>query len=301
MSSNVQTQINDLNAAVQALESSLTQITGNTMSNYNQLSRIVAQQANIYNSVYYGIGNIVTGNLSVNENVLISGNLVINNGNVGLGTATPLALLDVNGNARINGNLNIDNGTLWVDNVNNRIGLLNTNPLQTLDVKGSANISVNTFIRNNLAIGATSASANLDIQGNARITGNLNVDSGTMWVDATNSRVGIFNTNPQYTLDVKGLANVTSNIFCDGISTDSTQTPLKILSGNITTNASGYYNFAWTQFTNTPYLVMTAIDNQVNMRIPFIRTISNNSANIRVVDTANGGVSVIVNYIVMGY
>ncbi len=283
------------------LEGNFNAITGNTLSNYNQLSRIVSQQANIYNSVYYGIGNIVTGNLSVNENVLISGNLVINNGNVGLGTTTPLALLDVNGNARINGNLNIDNGTLWLDATNNRLGILTTNPLQVLDVKGSANISVNTFIRNNLAVGATSASANLDIQGNARITGNVNIGNGLLWANATTNRVGILNTNPQYTLDVKGLANVSSNIFCDGISTDSTQTPLKILSGNITTNASGYYNFSWTQFTNTPYLVLTAIDDQPNMRIAFIRTISNTSANVRVVATDNSGVSTIVNYVVMGY
>lgn len=84
MSSNVQTQINDLNAAVQALDSSLTQITGNTMSNYNQLSRIVSQQSNIYNSVYYGSGNIVTGNLFVNANCNISGNLVIANGNANI-------------------------------------------------------------------------------------------------------------------------------------------------------------------------------------------------------------------------
>ncbi len=107
MSSNVQTQINNLNAAVQALDSSLTQITGNTMSNYNQLSRIVSQQANIYNSVYYGSGNIVTGNLSVTSNALISGNLVINNGNIGIGTSNPLSTLDISGNARITGNVNV--------------------------------------------------------------------------------------------------------------------------------------------------------------------------------------------------
>ncbi len=82
MSSNVQTQINDLNAAVQALDSSLTQITGNTMSNYNQLSRIVAQQANIYNTIYYGSGDMSTGNLYVSANALISGNLIIGTSNI---------------------------------------------------------------------------------------------------------------------------------------------------------------------------------------------------------------------------
>ena len=247
MSSNVQTQINDLNAAVQALDSSLTQITGNTMSNYNQLSRIVAQQANIYNTVYYGTGNMSTGFLSVSANCNISGNLVLNNGN-----------------------LNITRGNVILSNGN--LGIGTTNPLATLDISG-----------------------------NARINGNVNIDNGLLWTDTVNNRIGVLNTNPQYALDVKGLANVSSNIFCAGISTHSTQSPLKILSGNITTNASGYYNFSWTQFTNTPYLVLTAIDDQVNMRVAFIRTISNTSANIRVVATDNSGQSVIVNYIVMGY
>ena len=101
MSSNVQTQINDLNAAVQALDSSLTQITGNTMSNYNQLSRIVSQQANIYNTLYYGTGNMSTGNLSVSANALISGNLVINGNIVSSGN------LNVTGNTILNGGTDI--------------------------------------------------------------------------------------------------------------------------------------------------------------------------------------------------
>ncbi len=71
----------------------------------------------------------------------------------------------------------------------------------------------NIFISNgSLAVGASTTGANLDIQGNACITGNLNVDNGAFWVDATNNRVGILNTNPQYTLDVKGSANISSNL-----------------------------------------------------------------------------------------
>jgi hypothetical protein len=224
-----------------------------------------------------------------------------NTGNVGLGTATPLARLDVGGNARVTGNLNVDDGTLWVDATNNRVGVNNTNPQKAFDVKGGANVSTNLYVGTSIVVNATNNTAVFDVQGNAVVNGNLNVDNGTMWVDSTNSRVGILNTNPKFPLDIKGIANVSANIFCAGISTHSTQSPLKILSGNITTNASGYYNFAWTQFINTPYLVLTAIDNQVNMRVAFIRTITNTSANIRVVDTANGGVSVIVNYIAMGY
>ena len=248
--------------------------------------------------------------------------------NLAVGSTSASANLDIVGNARISGNLNVDSGTFWVDATNNRIGINNTNPLQAFDVKGSANISVDTFVRNNLAIGTTTATANLTVTGNARIssnviigpnnpfnlqngtalvvynasqidsningsisgnvyhqlamggrnwvfsqdvsndsilyfgsqgggdpdpdfdyyfkrsvglqiqpspsiittdfnsalsvlgnaviTGNLNVDSGTFWVDATNNRVGILNTNPAYTMDVSGNINFTGNLYQNG-------------------------------------------------------------------------------------
>ena len=40
--------------SINNLEGNFNAITGNTLSNYNQLSRIVSQQANIYNTIYYG-------------------------------------------------------------------------------------------------------------------------------------------------------------------------------------------------------------------------------------------------------
>ncbi len=152
MSSNVQTQINDLNAAVQALDSSLTQITGNTMSNYNQLSRIVSQQANIYNTLYYGDGDVSTRNLSVSANALITGNLVISNGNIGIGTVNPLAKLDISGNARITGNVMIGSGNLFMNHFGN-LGLGTTNPLSTLDISGNARITGNVNVGTQLQIG----------------------------------------------------------------------------------------------------------------------------------------------------
>ncbi len=62
MSGNIQTQLNQLSANVQVLNSSLANITGNTLSNYNLISRIVADQANI-NTRLSMTGNITTGNL----------------------------------------------------------------------------------------------------------------------------------------------------------------------------------------------------------------------------------------------
>lgn len=44
----------------------------------------------------------------------------------------------------------------------------------------------------------------------------LNVDSGTLYVDATNNRVGINDTTPSYSLDITGDANITSNLTVGG-------------------------------------------------------------------------------------
>ncbi len=79
------------------LEGNFNAITGNTLSNYNQLSRIVAQQGNIYNAVYYGTGNITTANLFVN-------------GIGGIGAINSNAKLNIEGVTRV------DAGT-WVMNI----------------------------------------------------------------------------------------------------------------------------------------------------------------------------------------
>jgi len=46
--------------------------------------------------------------------------------------------------------------------------------------------------------------------------GGLNVDSGTLYVDSTNNRVGVNNTSPAYSLDVTGDGHFTSNLTVDG-------------------------------------------------------------------------------------
>lgn len=102
-------------ASINNLEGQFNNITGNTLSNYNQLSRIVSQQSNIYDTIYYGIGNLTTGFLSVSNNASVLGNiigtsnLIILNGNIGLGTSSPTSTLHVVGNARITSNVDINN------------------------------------------------------------------------------------------------------------------------------------------------------------------------------------------------
>ncbi len=80
-------ELANIYAAINTLESEFNYLTGNVLSNYNQITRIVAQQGNIYNTVYYGLGNLNTGNLTVSNdynisNVLNCGNLTVNSANL---------------------------------------------------------------------------------------------------------------------------------------------------------------------------------------------------------------------------
>ncbi len=86
------------------LEGNFNAITGNTLSNYNQLSRIIAQQGNIYNAVYYGTGDIFTKNANISGNLLVDGNILfVNtvNNRVGVNTINPITALEVNGFGKI--------------------------------------------------------------------------------------------------------------------------------------------------------------------------------------------------------
>jgi hypothetical protein len=92
---------------------------------------------------------------------------------------------------------------------------------QTLDVTG------NTTLDANLSVGGnTTLTGNLSVNGNSTlgngtsdttaITGILNVDSGVLYVDPTNNRVGINDATPSEALDVTGNVNVTGDITFGG-------------------------------------------------------------------------------------
>lgn len=69
--------------------------------------------------------------------------------------------------------------------------------------------------------------------GTVFVNDNLNVDSGVLYVDAANNRVGINDTTPSYPLDVTGDINSTASVRCadvvvDGLSTYNTQSTTNI-------------------------------------------------------------------------
>ncbi len=84
-------------ASINNLQNQFNSFTGNILSNYNQLNRIISQQGNI-NTSLNGSGNILTGNLFVNGNANISGNTtisgnIISNGFSTFTSQTPLQIV----------------------------------------------------------------------------------------------------------------------------------------------------------------------------------------------------------------
>jgi hypothetical protein len=100
------------------------------------------------------------------------------------------------------GNANFDSGVLFVDGTNNRVGVGTTSPDANLTVTGTANVS-----------GLTRFGANVTMAGALQtISGNVNFDGGSVFVDATNNRLGVGTTSPDATFTVTGQANVSANV-----------------------------------------------------------------------------------------
>ena len=82
------------------------------------------------------------------------------------------------------------------------VGILNTSPIHTLDV--GSNLYVDEFGSNILVV-----------TGNTNITGDLTVDTDTLFVDTSTNSVGIETTDPKANLHVVGNVYVSSNLTVD--------------------------------------------------------------------------------------
>lgn len=65
----------------------------------------------------------------------------------------------------------------------------------------------------NVGIANLNPQAKLDVTGNAIVSGDLTVDTNTLYVNSANNRVGVKTLTPAYPLDVNGDANITGNLI----------------------------------------------------------------------------------------
>jgi hypothetical protein len=166
------------------------------------------------------------------------------------------ANVSVGGELSVVGNVAVDTNTLFVDSVNNRVGIGTTTPGSTLDVNGSLRAAydqdVTSYIGKSalggITYGATFAHKDMNTQfryalrqtsagqtmintkgdqsisfrvgdtEKAKITsgGDFLVDTNTLYVDASENRVGLGTTTPGYTLDVLGDINFSGALTQNG-------------------------------------------------------------------------------------
>lgn len=221
----------------------------------------------------------VTGVTNVSSNVNVGGVTSISNNLIVSGTGTVNGALTANGNTSFtnglltvntnNGtlantltvgpaNVSIDSGTLFVDAINNRVGINNTAPGVALRVTGAVDISSTANVQGNANVGGTLGVAGITtLAANAvlggvlqTIAGNSNFDSGVLFVDSVNNRVGVNNTAPGVAFEVTGAANVSTSV----------NSALLTVGTNFIANTIGAYHTGTvnaSSFTTTGVLINT--------------------------------------------
>ena len=124
-------------------------------------------------------------------------------GHVGIGTTSPDANLHVTGNAFVSTDLGLG-GTLTMGNVL-------VEALHELSaITATGNVTPHTVEFQNATTGFVTT-ANIEVGKDLTVTGNVAVDTDTLYVDAVNDRVGIGTVTPLQTLEVNGSVGINHN------------------------------------------------------------------------------------------
>ena len=234
---------------------------GTTLSNTMSVGGLASLNAGL---------NTTTANAT---SINVGANVNLTTTQVNVGNATANSILSVsgistNGTLRadgvttLNSNVNVDSGVLFVDATNNRVGISNTTPDASLTVTGTANFS------GNITVGGTVHA----------VAGNVAFDTDTLFVDATNNRVGISNATPDASLTITGTANVSGDVRIGGLTTVVNINGSTINSTAM--NVGANVNLSTTQInvgnsvTNT-VITSTSIDTDGSLAVLLGSTLSN--------------------------
>ena len=168
----------------------------------------------------------VLGNSYVSTNLELGGTLIMGTVNVeaqhsleavtATGNITPLTIqftnpttsLVASGNVVVTGNVTADH---FVGDGSNITGISST--LQA--ITDSGNVTSNTVQFSNAITGFVTT-ANVEVGGELTVSGNVAMDTNTLFVDSVNDRVGIGTTSPNNSLHIyKAAAEGTSGLFIE--------------------------------------------------------------------------------------
>ena len=154
----------------------------------------------------------------------------------------------------------------------------------TVDIPGTLDVTGNTTLDANLSVGGNATiTGNLTANGNSNlgnasgdtivVTGILNVDSGVLYVDPTNNRVGINDTTPSVELDVNGSVAISGNETVGGnlrvignLSVDGNTTLGNTSGDSLTINSNGVSIPNGLNFDSNT-LVINAANNRVGIGV----------------------------------
>jgi hypothetical protein len=119
---------------------------------------------------------------------------------------------------------NFTSVVLFTDEANGRVGIGTNSPTTDLDVAGDAKISGNTTVTGNLGVGTTSPTAKVDVVGAINVSSNATISGN----------VGIGTTNPGAKLQVNGDIKLGPSGQYQAVAAEATETaPLRIVRGTV--------------------------------------------------------------------
>ena len=147
-----------------------------------------------------------------------------------------------------------DDATNFAVQTSSALGKIGLSSGTSVDVVGTLDVTGATTLDSTLTVaGTTTLNGTANLNGNTNlgnatsdtiaVTGILNVDSGVLYVDPTNNRVGVNKTNPAQALDVTGNALISGTLGVTGNSTFTGDVIASIVkasgSGGLTIDSNG--------------------------------------------------------------